>query len=140
MNVRIPMWLVARVVARVVDRVAAVTIGRGDHIVALAIDPDRAELRVRDRSGAVTTLRVDSQSQRRSFAVVAALLYVKPSERTRQRARAYLRIGGLPYALDMLLHLDRQRAVSSSASPLLEERRAHSRPAQARAAPMRRAH
>jgi hypothetical protein len=106
MNLRIPMRLVAKLVARVAP------LGRGDQVVALAIDPDRAELRVRRPSGAVTTLRVDASSHRRRFAVLAALLYVEP----RDRPRAYLRIGGVPYAFDMLLNLERARPMLSSTS------------------------
>ena len=41
---------------------------------------------------------VSSGPPRRRLVVVAALFYVDP------RGRAYLRIGGLPYALDVLLH------------------------------------
>jgi hypothetical protein len=120
MNLRIPIALVAKLVARVAP------IRRGDQIVALSIDPTRAELRLRAWSGAVTTLRVESKSQRRWFAVLAALVYVKPGD----RPRAYLRTSGVPYAVDMLLNLDRRSPVLRSASasfhaPRAPARRAH---------------
>ena len=98
MNVRVPRALIAMLVRGLAK------LDRHPDIIAATFEPDGFAVCVQTEAGDMM-LRVAAGAHRRWFAALTALCVVDDAR------RAYVRLGGLPYAIDMLLHLSGDRKV-----------------------------